>query len=215
MIRKAPCMFILLIAGLLSFSGSLAAQDFKIKKTRGGIISLGTRSTISAFNDGKWKDVGTGLGGQTRIQFSNRVNTDWMMDYITGNIGTVAHRTDLHIGWSVLYYLKNYDVAHLPKLQPFVLAGHCFDHSLQQDNLDYKNQAERWSAAAQGGLGCHINLTQQLDLTPMLQYMLHLGTDIRTSVVNNKVVFERFKGANLEGHLLFNVSVNYKIIDAW
>ncbi len=203
--------WILLIA-LLPLS--LAGQELKIKKTRGGIISLGGRSALSFFNDGSWKDFGTGVGGQIRVQVSDRVNTDWYFDYLTGNVGSYAHRTDYHIGWSVLFYLK--DPGPEPSFfQPYVLTGHCFDNSQQEANTDPTIHAQRLSSAIHAGLGAHFNLDDRFDISAVVQYMVHLGTDIHSEFNNGEVEFVKAQGASLEGHLLFHISFNYKIIDAW
>ena len=76
----------------------LQAQDLKIKNTYGGVLSFGVHSTVNAFNDGVWKNVGVGSGGQFNIHASNRVNTAWFFDYISGGVGGYANRTDYHIG---------------------------------------------------------------------------------------------------------------------
>jgi len=97
-------LFILFIA-ILSFQTMFGQEDMKIKNKPGGIFSLGVRVPISAFNDGDWRNMGTGAGGQFRIRIAERLNTDWFFDYVTGNVGNFASRTDYHIGWSVVYYL--------------------------------------------------------------------------------------------------------------
>src|ERR1700752_2388231 len=103
---------------LLSFPIMLQAQDLKVKNTYGGMFSLGVRSTASAFNDGAWNNAGVGCGGQFCVQATNRVNTAWFFDYITGGVGAYANRTDYHIGWSVMYYLVPSSTEKLVKLQP-------------------------------------------------------------------------------------------------
>jgi Outer membrane protein beta-barrel domain len=208
MTRLPIILFVILL------STALLAQPLKARKYQGGLISLGVRSSVSAFNDGAWNNTSTGVGGQLRVQFSDRVNTDWFMDYFTGNIGDFANRQDLHIGWSVLYYLRAPSTRRRV-LQPYVLMGHCFDHSKQTANVDHTVSAERWSSAVQGGAGTHINLSERSDISFVGQYMIHLGTDIHAHSHDGEVAFEQHKAAELEGHLLFHVSFNYKIIDAW
>jgi opacity protein-like surface antigen len=200
-----------------------SAQEMKVKKNFGGVLSVGGRSTISTFNDGKWGDIGTGSGGQFMVQLSNRVNTAWFFDYITGTVGDFANRTDYHIGWSVMYYLipntsvteGNTFVTKTPKIQPYILAGHCFDYSNIKDNTNNANFAERWSSAVQAGLGTHFNLTNRLDVNVQGQYMIHLGNDIDAEKENNAVVFHKNSGVNLQGHILITVGVNFKIADLW
>lgn len=202
----------LLIACCVLLSGMAMAQPLNLKNSQGGIFSLGVRTTVSTFNHGDFSNSGMGVGGQFRLQFADKVNSDWFFDYITGDIEDFASRTDYHIGWSVLFYpTKNLT----PKVRPYILAGHCFDYTKITDNSDNLNSLERWSSAVQGGAGVHFNLSERMDLSLVSQYMIHLGTDIHASRVGSTVEFEQEKGASLEGHLLFHVGINYKIGDLW
>lgn len=202
----------LLISCCLFLTTFINAQPLTIKKDQGGIISFGVRNTVSAFNGGVSGNTGIGVGGQFRLQFSDKVNSDWFFDYIKGNIGDYANRTDYHIGWSVLFYpLKNLTT----KIRPYILAGHCFDYTQLIDNSNRTNYIERWSSAVQGGAGVHFNLSQRLDLSLVGQYMVHLGTDVHADYTNGLVIFEKEKGGSLEGHLLVHVGINYKIGDLW
>ena len=207
---KAPSCFILLL-----FPFILYAQDLKVKKTYGGMFSLGVRSVASNFNDGSWENAGFGSGGQFYIQANNRVNTAWFFDYIKGGIGNYANRTDYHIGWSVMYYLVPSSTEKLVKFQPYILAGHCFDYTNLKDNSNQNNFAERWSSAIQAGLGSHYNLSKRFDLYLQAQYMIHLSNDIDADKVNNVVVFTNENRINLVGHILISFGINYKITDLW
>jgi hypothetical protein len=196
------CLF-----GLNSF-----AQPLNIINNYGGLISLGVRTTLSTFNHGQFGNTGMGVGGQFRLQFADRVNSDWFFDYITGDIEDYASRTDYHIGWSVLFYpTKKTDVI----ARPYILAGHCFDYTRLVDNSDPNNFMERWSSAVQGGAGVHFNLSQRLDLSVASQYMIHLGNHVDAHLHGGEVEFHSEKGASLEGHLLFHAGINYKIADLW
>jgi opacity protein-like surface antigen len=200
------------ILSIFFLSQLVNAQDIKLKNNQGGLISLGVRSTISAFNDSKTNNFGKGIGGQFRMQLSERVNTDWFFDYLTSDIGSVANRTDYHIGWSVLFYpyLKENQL-----FKPYILAGHCFDYSFMMENVDKNNSAERWSSAVQAGIGTHINLTKRMDLSLTSQYMIHLGGHIDPLINLNSVSFQNETGVSLEGHLLLTVGFNYKLNDLW
>ncbi len=201
---------------LLFCSGHLAfSQNIQMKGNNGGVFSLGARSVISAFNDGKWSDVGAGAGGQFMIQFSNRVNTAWFMDYITGTVGNKANRQDVHIGWSVMYYLISNPPENKNRLTPYILAGHCFDYTKMSDNSNHNNFADKKSSAVQAGLGTHVHLTQRFDIMIQSQYMIHLGNDLTMNIVNNQVVFVHNPGVNLEGHILTSLVLNFKIADLW
>jgi hypothetical protein len=194
------------------FQTTLFAQERSKFDTDPSVFSLGVRSTLSAFNDGDENKVGSGVGGQLRLRFSEKVNSDWFFDYLTSDIGNYAHRTDYHIGWSVLYYPLKKDIQ---LFKPYMLAGHCFDYSKIQANTNQFNFAERWSSAVQAGLGTHIRLTERLDLSLTAQYMCHLGKHLHAQWVNNEVNYVVEKGSSLEGHLLMNASINYKIGKLW
>jgi hypothetical protein len=190
------------------------AQELNIRGSKSGILSFGGRSTFSLFNDGNWLNAGNGAGGQFRIQASDQVNTEWFLDYITGNVGDFARREDLHIGWSVMLYPVK--VEETQKLfQPYFVAGHCFDYTNIKENFNALNYAERWSSAVQAGAGTHLNLSERFDISLAAQYMIHLGNDVHASKQENKVIISEEKGVNLEGHVLVNLSINYKIADLW
>jgi len=193
-----------------------------------GMLSLGGRTTVSLFNDHKNEMTGTGVGGQFRLRFSDAVNTDWFFDYITSDILNYAHRTDYHIGWSVLFYPINHlSYFHQPKdfkpkFRPYILAGHCFDYSKIEakdgtNSLDEALYAERWSSAVQAGLGTHLELSPRFDISLTGQYMIHLGNHIETDYdfASNTLSFHEHKGASLAGHLLVTLSLNYKIAKLW
>ena len=202
------CMFVLFF-GLLNM-GVNAQESTWTKGTDGGVFGLGVRSTISMFNHGEMDNLGTGAGGQFRMQFAEKVNSDWFFDYLSSNVGDIAHRSDYHIGWSVLYYPTK-----LTKIRPYVLAGHCFDYTRIIDNNDVNHFLQRWSSAVQGGIGTHFNLSDRFDISTTAQYMIHLGNDVHADNENGTTVFREEKGASLEGHLLINVSLTYKIADLW
>jgi opacity protein-like surface antigen len=202
------------IAVLVLLGLDASAQSLPLKNGRGGIISAGARSSFSFFNDGDARSAGNGIGGQFRLQLSDRVNTDWFYDYLTSPIGDFAHRQDQHIGWSVLFYLREPGETR-QFIQPYVLAGHCFDYSKLTANGDPANYAERWSSAVQAGLGTHFNLTDRMDISVVGQYMAHLGNHVHAEEHEGDVEFHQEPGAGLEGHLLVHVSFNYKLIDAW
>ncbi len=177
-----------------------------------GIFSLGARSTIGFFNSHGANSVGA--GGQFRIQLSNRVNTEWYADYITSDLDNKVGRTDYHIGWSVFFYYLQKDHFKLPRFQPFVEAGHCFDYT-EVRILQTQESLSRWSSAVQMGTGTHINLTPRFDVTIKMQYMLHLGCDIHAHEHHGIYEIEEHKGFEREGHLLTTMSVNYKIGNLW
>lgn len=206
-------MRITFTAIFLAVGTLVSAQELKLKGNESGIISFGGRSSMSFFNDGGG-GRGTGVGGQFRIRLAPRVTTDWFYDYFTSPIGDFAHRQDQHIGWNVGFYIREPGEAR-QVVQPYVIAGHCFDYTRQQANRDRSLSIERWSSAVQAGLGTHFNLGARTDISLVGQYMIHLGTDVHADQHDGVVEFHKEKGGSLEGHLLFHLSFNYKLFDAW
>lgn len=184
---------------------------------RSGSFELGLRNTYSFFGHEE-ESVGEGVGGQFRLGLFDKVNSEWFFDYIKTNISDVGKRTDYHIGWSVMYY----PMQPRRKLQPYLMAGHCFDYtqiaSLANPYMDYHANAERWSAAVQGGLGVHYYLSDSFDLSLGAQYMQHLGTPLGYEILGegvNRMLYISDHNHVNENHLLLNVSVNYKIMQLW
>jgi opacity protein-like surface antigen len=211
--------FFLFCVMSLCAAGRTFAQDTPDLSGERGRVQLGVRSTVSAFSDDG--STGMGAGGQMRIKFGSRLNSDWFADYITTDIAGIAKRTDYHIGWSVLCYpLSN--VTRKGHVTPYILAGHCFDWTDVKKNGNiysyYSVPQKRFSSAVQAGLGAHYNLSDNVDLSLTAQYMMHLGKDIHTTVFDNEYTGEkdiRIEQANLglEGHLLINMSLNVFIFD--
>ncbi len=180
-----------------------------------GYFQLGMRNVVSTFNeDGA---TGFGYGGQFRIRVLSRVNTDWYADYITTDIGGLARREDLHIGWSVLAYPFNCTTTK-GKITPYILAGHCFDYSKATKNDDGFS-LDKLSSAVQGGIGMHYNITDRTDISLTAQYMMHLGKDIHAEVEEidglKEVHIEKNQVRGIEGHMLINVSLNVRLFDMW
>lgn len=186
-------------------------------KPNSGMLELGMRTTTSLFTDAG--SPGTGFGGQFRLKFGKRLNTEWYADYITTDIGGIAHRKDAHIGWSVMFYPLN-DEKVKGALNPYLVAGHCFDYTKVSENANPDNMGERWSSAMQVGLGTHYNLTDQFDVSLAAQYMSHLGNDMHADVHSHggepaEVHIEDHGHAGVEGHILVTLSLNVKVADLW
>ena len=197
------------------------AQDKPDLSKESGKLQLGMRSALSAFSDDG--AMGHGVGGQFRIKFGSRLNSDWFLDYITTDIAGLAKRTDYHIGWSVLYYPFNNEIKK-GKLTPYILAGHCFDWTDVTKNggiyTSLNMPQKRFASAVQSGLGAHYNLADNFDVSLTAQYMIHLGPDIHTSVFDNEITGQKDiiitkESIGLEGHLLINLSLNVYIADLW
>ncbi|MGZ4055392.1 MAG: hypothetical protein ACXVPU_09005 [Bacteroidia bacterium] len=183
--------------------------------TESGYFSLGIRSVVSSFSDAGYS--GFGYGGQFRIRVLQKVNTDWFGDYITTDIGGIAKREDVHIGWSILAYPFNSDMS-AGKFTPYILAGHCFDYTrvAKNDSPVYK---EKWSSAVQAGLGMHYNVTDRMDISLTAQYMMHLGKAVHAEIIDidgrKDVIITQSKISGVEGHMLINLSMNVRLFDMW
>ena len=194
---------------------SIAQRSEHKLDNESGYFQLGIRNTVSAFNDDG--AAGFGYGGQFRIRVTQRINTDWYADYITTDIGGLAHRTDGHIGWSVLAYPFNCETVK-GKFTPYILAGNCFDYTkvAKNNSTIYK---QRYSSAVQAGVGCHYNITDRTDVSLTTQYMMHIGQDVHANVYEHDnvkdVLIEKSKISGVEGHLLINVSMNVRLFDMW
>ena len=169
------------------------AQPLKIRKDQSGMLSFGVRTTLSTFNGGDFGNNGFGVGGQYRLQFADRVNSDWFLDYISSNVGDFAKRTDYHIGVSILSYFTR---KPSPLIKPYLVAGYCFDWTKLVAINDASNNVVKKSSAVQAGAGFHLNLSERMDLSFVSQYMIHLGGDFHAHRHSDGTVgFEKHKGA--------------------
>lgn len=187
------------------------SKDTLPRMNNAGWFSLGGRSTISAFSN---EGFGLGTGGQFRVQLNNKVNTDWFADYIIMNDDKVRSEY-IHIGWSVLFYpFEKFQYPHR-KMQPFILAGHCFDYNQKTILANPAVTKNRWGSAVQAGIGTHFNLSNRFDITLMSQYMIHLTKELEVVEEGGNYSIEKRSPNILQGHLLTTVSVNYKLFKLW
>jgi len=200
-----PLRFVILLF-CLSSAGVSAQSD---SLTSAGQISVGVRSSWGLVYEHEWNRAAFGSGAQFRLRFSEKVNSDWFIDYLQGDLADIAKRTDVHIGWSVLYYPLNKKTI----LQPYLLAGHCFELLRISENTNDANFVTRKSASVQAGAGVHLHLTPRADISFVAQYMIHFGTNI--NVTDNPVTFTKPGGIALQDHILLHVSFNYQIADLW
>lgn len=184
------------------------------ENSRGWGFELGMRTTTSFFEDAG--AVAPGFGGQFRVQPTDRLNTEWYMDYMQNDISGKGRRQTHHIGWSVMFYLLEDNSS---PFKPYLLAGHCFDHAkviprvpegAEDLSLDSR---ERWSSALQLGAGAHYELTDHFDLSLAAQYMNHLGNELGYEEYEDHIrPVEGQEGLSVEGHFLMTLSMNVKII---
>ena len=213
--------FASLLLVLLMHYGVSAQKSEKQKSdtthypSESGMVTVGFRTIISSFSDGVPSAFGYGAGAHVRIQLIDRVNTEWFGDVITNNVDNLAHRTDFHIGWSVMYYLIPTRGFTRP-LTPYVVAGHCFDETLVRLDGPNGQQGSRFTSAVQAGLGCHYNITPRFNLSLTAQYMLHLGKEIDAEKnADGTESIVTHKNAGWEGHLLISISANIKLGRLW
>ena len=101
-------------------------------------------------------------------------------------------------------------------LQPYIVAGHCFDYSKVWEQKNKSNYAERYTMATQAGVGTHINITRFFDCSLSAQYMLHFGKEVETNIDDKSVIsFDKKNYSSADGHFLCSVSFNYKLIHLW
>jgi opacity protein-like surface antigen len=203
--------FAIIASAFLTFQ--IFAQD---KHPDNGRLDLGLRTTASIF--GTDNTSGLGVGGQFRLRLLKNVNTEWFADYIKSNMEDLGNRIDGHIGWSVMF---------LPfepgkKIEPYILAGHCFDYtkvSIYESALYAADSKSRWSSAVQTGIGANFNFSERINFALSAQYMLHLGKDIHTHIhmeENVRVLhFKDHDHSAFEGHIFLTLSMNIKIADLW
>ena len=197
---------VLLCIAFLCISTNLHATENKPS----GQFELGARTSASFFGGNAATSYGT--GGQFRIRILDSLNTEWFADYITADVASAGYRQDGHIGWSVLFYPFSNPYAK-GGFTPYLAAGHCFDYTRVARYSDNSGES-RFSSAVQAGIGTHFHLAERFNLSLAAQYMLHLGSDIHTSVSNGQLSIQKADHA-FEGHLLFTFSLNYRVGNLW
>lgn len=197
----------------------LKEEDSDIKKyLEKGQVSVGLRTTTSLF--GHDNIPGLGVGGQMRWQFLDFLNTEWFADWITIDLDGAGTRYNSHIGWSVMFYPKQFG-----RFTPYAIAGHCFDYAkVIPLSTAYEDRSDevvtRWSSAIQMGLGAHYFLNDRFNISLQGQYMLHLGKhleyEIETTPNGNYLnTNSHAEGVGLEGHILLTASLNIRLADLW
>jgi hypothetical protein len=181
----------------------------------GGRFGLGMRNTVNLWNENKM--LGMGAGGQFKLAFSPRVNTDFFADIITSRGEALTYRKDYHIGWGVQFALpKSGFGSH--RLVPYLIAGQCFDLTKVGFQLHSESPLV-FSAAVQGGAGLSSFVHRNVELNLQLQYMMHLTqhVDLTYGIDQGQleVDYEIEKGASTEGHLLATFSMTFYFLRLW
>lgn len=196
------------------FSQEESSSNSPSLYARMGDFQFGMRTTTSLF--GHENVPGFGVGGFYRIQALKFVNTEWFADWITLDLNGAGTRYNAHIGWSVMFYPKQFG-----KFIPYIMAGHCFDYArvvpLSTELIDRSSESlERWSSAIQMGLGSHYYLTDRFNISLYAQYMLHLGKHLEYELTDTGDGWYLDTSvdddhASFEGHLLVTASLGYRI----
>lgn len=208
-VKIASFVFIFLISSSVIAQEQLSGDVTPLNSR--GWVSLGMRSTVSAFShDGS----GVGTGGQFRVQLSERANTDWFADYISVSKNNIRSEY-YHVGWSVLFYPFSNMAPPVSKFQPYILAGHCFDYNKKTVMDRTEISKGRWGSAVQTGLGVHYHVSPRFDISLTTQYMIHLTKEVEVEFDGDHYHIEKQNDRGLEGHLLTTISVNYKIFKLW
>lgn len=203
---------IFLFAAALLLASVCTAQEYPGNNSLNGMFSLGTRNTLSFFNEDG--NAGKGIGGQFRVRLGKKLNSEWYLDYITSRNGSLTYRNDYHIGWSLMFYPgDNYNSSRF--FQPYFIAGHCFDKSVVTERNSKTNSASRLSMATQAGAGAHLNITPRFDCSLSAQYMLHFGKELEVGENDGAVIISKADHSHADGHLLFTISFNYKLFRLW
>ncbi len=212
---KLSSVFLLMLT--FGFSN---AQDQSISVNPGS-AGIGMRTSSSVFLGDN--AAGFGAGGQIKILFSNRVNSEWFLDYMNSSAGLNGYRKDTHIGWSVQFAVnKGGYQTRMPV--PFVEAGQCFDwttvgfvknnsseNAMPQTSV--RNQPV-FSAATQAGAGVAWFPISRLELNAQVQYMIHLGKDVHLEFDDDNYAYEisQSKGTSFDGHILGTISISWYLI---
>jgi hypothetical protein len=218
--KSIQWLALLLMASVLSeiAMGQTSDTSSLIKKltypSQAGNFSLGVRNNVNIFTNAT-KSLGGGVGGSARLQILNRLNTEWFADIISSNLYGKAHRTDMHIGWNVIFYLLD-PKGFTRKFTPFLAAGNCFDYTKITINGPNGLTKAKGSSAVQMSVGCHYNLTPQFDISLSTLYDLHLGNDVDSELgPDGHVNIIEYRNAGLEGHIMIIASAHYKFIKLW
>jgi hypothetical protein len=201
-----------LLVFLLAVSLAVCAWGQAAAGYRGGSFGLGVRTTGNYFLDNDM--AGLGAGGQFKVGFGPRVNTEWFLDYIQSNGQDDAFRRDYHIGWSVQFALREAGFGS-KGLTPYLLGGQCFDLT----EVGYTGVLKSpliFSAAAQVGAGLSTFLQPRLELNLQTQYMVHLSKDVHVANTPDEGKHYHIeRGLNFKGHLLLNASLNFYFLQLW
>ena len=185
------------------------AQDRKLEAGRFGV---GMRNAVNLWGENGM--LGIGAGGQFKLAFSPRVNTEFFLDLIDSKGEFNSYRKDYHIGWAVQFALPK-DGFGSHTLVPYLMAGQCFDLT----RVGIRGGTETpliFSAAVQGGIGLSSFVHPAIELNLQTQYMMHMTQHVHLNFDENGVATtEVAKGASAAGHLLGTFSFTVYFLRLW
>lgn len=201
---------------------TLTAQFSKAQESQPispGSFGLGMRTTASSFLGDN--AAGFGTGGQMKILFAHRVNSEWFADYMNSSAGLNGYRKDTHIGWSVQFAVNKGGYQTM-KPVPFVEAGQCFDwttvgfiHNKNQDaTVTSAVVGPLFSIATQAGAGVAWYPLSRLEIEAEGQYMIHVGKDVHMEFDSGNYAYKinQTKGTSFAGHILGTLSVSWYLV---
>lgn len=179
---------------------------------RAGRFGIGMRNAVNLWGDNKM--LGIGAGGQLKLAFSPRVNTDFFADLIDSKGERGSYRKDYHIGWAVQFGLFKGGFGSR-KFVPYLMAGQCFDLT-KVGVVGQTASPLIFSAAVQGGAGVSSFVHRNVELNLQLQYMMHMTQHVHLNWDELGVAsYDVGKGASAEGHLLTTFSVTFYFLNLW
>lgn len=203
----------------LAAGACIAGTESRDSADPSGYLSLGVRNSLGFFVSDGVTFPGTSVGGVLGMQITKNIASHWFGDYITTGFNDLARRTDVHGGFSLMPSFGK-GAGSGKKIFAFPLAGFCIDYtkiSVTNGHTSPEGErfAERYSFATQLGLGAGLKLSERVIWTIESHYMLHIGTDLDVLVTGDDVEIKRSSGANLEGHFLFAMSIEYRMFRLW
>lgn len=201
-----------LIIGLIIFILVPKISNAQDRQLQAGRFGLGMRNTVNLWSENKM--IGLGSGGQFKLAFSPKVNTEFFADYISSKGQYNSFRKDYHIGWAVQFALAKEGFGSRP-IVPYLMAGQCFDLT-RVGILGGTKSPLVFSAAVQGGAGISAFVHPLMEFNFQLQYMMHMTQHVHLSFDENQVgSTEVEKGASAEGHLLASLTYSVYFLRLW
>ncbi|MCS6990547.1 MAG: hypothetical protein NZL95_01640 [Chitinophagales bacterium] len=183
----------------------------RIKFTDPGVFAAGIRTAAGLTLTDSTLNLAQGVGLQARLLVLQRLNTEWYVEWLRGGFSDEAFRTDLHLGFNILGYFQR----RLQRVAPFLMTGFAADALTLNNRLEARHRTTSWTTAVLGAIGFHINLTWRSDLTIAVAYQHHLVHQALLQTAEGILAQVPRSGRTGDGHLLVQLSMNYKITDLW